>query len=91
MSRNTTYPTRRERVATQTPPAEDPKEKTTATAHLNLATHSLGKLYAGYVLNVQGRQLNTAEAIDELSMAGARKIMPRELLESSGFEIPQPA
>lgn len=78
------YPTRRERVI------KAPKEKTTATAHLGIPTHALGKLYAGYVLQVEGRQLNTAEAIDELSRAGAAVKLPRELLESSGF-VPQAA
>lgn len=63
--------------------------KTTATAHLNLNTHALGKFYAGYVLSKEGRQLNTAEAIDELSIAGAMVKLPREMLESSGFEVPQ--
>lgn len=61
--------------------------KTTATAHLKLNTHALGKFYAGYVLNTEGRQLNTAEAIDELSAAGAVVKLPREILESSGFQI----
>lgn len=63
--------------------------RTTATAHLNLNTHALGKFYAGYVLSKEGRQLNTAEAIDELSIAGALVKLPREMLESSGFEVPQ--
>lgn len=65
--------------------------KTTATAHLNLNTHALGKFYAGYVLQTQKRILNTAEAIDELSIAGAMVKLPREMLESSGFDVPTAA
>lgn len=79
----TKYATRGERVVNEKPL----KEKTTATAHLNLNTHALGKFYAGYVLNKEGRQLNTAEAIDELSVAGAMVKLPRELLEASGFPV----
>lgn len=65
--------------------------KTTATAHLGLETHALGKMYAGFVLQTENRILNTAEAIDELSIAGALVKLPRELLESSGFIVPQTA
>lgn len=81
------YQTRGERVLKD----KMQKAKTTATAHLNLATHALGKFYAGYVLSKEGRQLNTAEAIDELSIAGAMVKLPREMLESSGFEVSQAA
>jgi hypothetical protein len=76
------YQARTERVV------KTKSNKNTMTAHLNLNTHALGKFYAGYVLNREGRQLNTAEAIDELSIAGALVKMPREMLESSGFEVP---
>lgn len=79
------YQTRGERVLKVKP------QKYTMTAHLNLTTHALGKFYAGYVLSKEGRQLNTAEAIDELSIAGALVKLPREMLESSGFEVPQAA
>lgn len=81
------YGTRNERVLKVKPT----KQKDTMTAHLNLATHALGKFYAGYVLSKEGRQLNTAEAIDELSIAGAMVKLPREMLESSGFDVPQAA
>lgn len=65
--------------------------KETATVHLNLKTHALGKFYAGYVLSTQRRQLNMAEAIDELTIAGAMVKLPREMLESSNFVAPQTA
>lgn len=78
------YQTRGERVLK----VKAVKPKDTMTAHLNLHTHALGKFYAGYVLSKEGRQLNTAEAIDELSIAGAMVKLPREMLESSGFEVP---
>jgi hypothetical protein len=67
------------------------KHKETATVHLNVRTHALGKIYAGYVLSTQNRQLNTAEAIDELAITGAMEKLPREMLESSKFVAPQTA
>lgn len=84
MTKTLLYRTRGERVVK----AKSPKEKTTSTAHLAMATHALGRLYQGFVLQKEARQLNTAEAIDELSRAGALVKLPREFLEASGFQVP---
>lgn len=61
--------------------------KTTATAHLDLKSHSLANIYRGFVLNTEGRQISPAQAMDELIMLGAVKKLPRPVLESSGFNI----